>query len=107
MTESALDMLRSLQLVRAACDAITLIATVPGTGETEALWHFRNTVCCDTIIHSAVAKEDDTPWGAACQLIETLGIETLGIEAPTDAISVSRQRAASCLGKPPWVSQPR
>lgn len=42
MTESAQDILRSLQLVRAAGDAITLIAAAPGTGKTEALRQFAN-----------------------------------------------------------------
>lgn len=74
MTESARDMLRSLQMVSAAGDAITLIAAAPGTGKTEALWHFKNTMRPDAIFHTAVAKEDDTPWGAACQLMELLGI---------------------------------
>lgn len=55
MTESAQDILRSLQLVSAAGDgAITLIAAAPGAGKIEALWHFKNNMRRDAIFHTAV-----------------------------------------------------
>lgn len=95
MTESAQDILRSLQLVSAAGDgAITLIAAAPGAGKTEALWHFKNNMRRDAIFHTAVAKEDDTPWGAACQLMEVLEI---GRPNSRD-MRGSRQRIAEKVG---------
>lgn len=76
MTESAQDMLRSLQLVSAAaCDAITLISAAPGTGKTEVLRHFKREHRPDAVFHTAVAGEG-TPWGVACQLMEWLELGT-------------------------------
>ena len=75
MTESARDILRSLELVNSQFGgAITLISAAPGTGKTAALMHFKRTVRPDALFHTAVAEEDDTPWGVACQLMETLDL---------------------------------
>lgn len=75
MTESAQDILRSLQLVSGELGgALTMIAAAPGTGKTETLWHFRQHMKPSAIFHVAVAGEDDSPWGVACHLMETLEI---------------------------------
>ncbi|MDF3855293.1 AAA family ATPase [Paracoccus pantotrophus] len=76
MTASAQEMLRSLQLVSAeAGGAITLISAAPGTGKTEALYHFKREHRPDAVFHTAVAGEG-TPWGVACQLMEWLELGT-------------------------------
>ena len=74
LTESARDMLRSLQMVREEVGAMTLIAAAPGTGKTKALWHFKNTMMPKALLITATAGEDDTPWGLACQLMQMLNI---------------------------------
>ncbi|KGJ20716.1 AAA family ATPase [Paracoccus sanguinis] len=75
VTDSERDILRSLQLVsREGFGAITLIAAAPGVGKTHALWEFKHNFRPKAIMHTAVAEEDDTPWGVACQLMETLEI---------------------------------
>jgi len=95
MTQSAHDMLRSLQLVSTSSGgAITLIAAAPGTGKTEALWHFKNSVRPKAVFHTAVANEDDTPWGAACHLMELLQI---GVPNSRNLRS-SRQQIAEAIG---------
>lgn len=74
LTESARDMLRSLQMAREEAGAMTLIAAAPGTGKTKALWHFKNEMMPKALLIKATAGEDDTPWGLACQLMEKLNI---------------------------------
>lgn len=94
MTETAQDMLRSLQLVKSlGGDAITMIAAVPGTGKTQALWHFRRDVMPRAIFHTAVAGEG-TPWGVACQLMELLEI---GVPNSRDLLG-SRRSIAEGIG---------
>jgi DNA transposition AAA+ family ATPase len=94
MTETAQDMLRSLQLVKSlGGDAITMIAAVPGTGKTQALRHFRDTVMPRAIFHTAIAGEG-TPWGVACQLMELLEI---GVPNSRDLLG-SRRSIAEEIG---------
>lgn len=95
MTESAQDILRSLHLVsKVPSGAITLIAAAPGTGKTETLWHFKNSVRTDAVMHVAVAREDDTAWGAATQLMETLELGR-----PNNRnLRKSRQEIAEAIG---------
>lgn len=71
MTESARDMLRSLQLVSADGDALTLIAAAPGTGKTETLHHFKNTLRGDAVWITAVSGEGGI-WGVASLLMQRL-----------------------------------
>lgn len=106
MTESAQDMLRSLQLVRAAGNAITLIAAAPGTGKTEVLKHFAasqnaqkidldgNLKWDEVFLHTAVAGEG-TPWGLACQLMQ---IWNLG-EPNSRRLIETRQQIGRSVGK--------
>ncbi|MBU3032383.1 AAA family ATPase [Paracoccus marinaquae] len=94
MTESAQDILRSLQLVRAAGDAITLIAAAPGTGKTEALRQFANGQGSEVVLVTAVAGEG-TPWGVACQLMQ---LWNLG--APNSRnLMETRQMIGACVGR--------
>lgn len=106
MTESAQDMLRSLQLVRAAGNASTLIAAAPGTGKTEALKHFAASQNADKIdtagdykpdtvfLHTAVAGEG-TPWGLAGQLMLAWGMG----EPNSRRLTETRQLIGRCVGK--------
>lgn len=95
MTESAEDIIRSLCMVGGHDGgAITLISAAPGTGKTHSLMHFKMTQRPDAVFHTAVADEDDTPWGAACQLMETLGIGS-----PNNRnLRESRQKIAAAIG---------
>jgi hypothetical protein len=75
MTECARDILRRLQLVGTISDGgIALISAAPGTGKTKAVWYFKHDVKPGARLFKAIACEDDTPWGAACQLREMLYI---------------------------------
>lgn len=74
MTESAEEMLRSLQLVGSVFGgAITLIAAATGTGKTQALRQFKWKYRPRAIFHTAIAGEG-TPFGVACQLMEWLDL---------------------------------
>lgn len=106
MTESAQEMLRSLQLVRAAGNAITLIAAAPGTGKTEVLKHFTieqnreakkgKSGWVDNVVHlhTAVAGEG-SPWGLACQLMQAWN------QGPPNGrrLMETRQRIGECVGR--------
>lgn len=95
MTDSAKEMLRSLHLVGSRSDGeVALISAAPGTGKTKTIFHFKHNVKPETLLHLAIAKEDDTPWGAACQLMETLDI---GRPNNRD-MRASRQRIAEAVG---------
>lgn len=106
MTESAQDMLRSLQLVRAAGNAITLIAAAPGTGKTQALKHFAISQNAEKIdpdgryvadkvfLHTAVAGEG-TPWGLAGQLMQAWNLG----EPNSRRLTETRQLIGRCVGK--------
>lgn len=95
ITESAQDILRSAQLVSSEFGgAIGLIAAAPGTGKTKALLHFKHTMRRNALWHSAVKGEDDTPWGAATQL---MGL--LGIGKPNNRnLRASREQIADAVG---------
>ena len=93
MTESAQEMLRSLQLVSSSGDAITLIAAAPGTGKTQALRQFKRTQRPDAIFHAAIAGEG-TPWGVACQLMELLDLG----QPNSRNLLESRRRIAEDIG---------
>ena len=94
MTESAKDMLRSLNKVAEdTFGAITLIAASPGTGKSMTLMHFKNSEP-KALLMTAVAGEDDTPWGMACQLMERLN---LGRPNNRD-MRGSRQMIAEAIG---------
>lgn len=105
MTESAQDMLRSLQLVRAAGNAFTLIAAAPGTGKTEVLKHFTASQNAEKVsgdgtwrpdevfLHTAVAGEG-TPWGLASQLMQ---FWNLG-EPNSRRLTEARQMIGTCVG---------
>lgn len=95
MTGSAKEMLRSLHLVGSRSDGeVALISAAPGAGKTQAVFHFKHNIKPEALLHVAVAKEDDTPWGAACQLMETLDI---GRPNNRD-MRASRQRIAEAVG---------
>lgn len=95
MTESAQDILRTLQLVGSRGDGdVALISAAPGVGKTQAIWHFKHLIKPKAWLFVAVAKEDDTPWGAACQLMELLEI---GKPNNRD-MRGSRQRIAEAIG---------
>lgn len=95
MTESAQDILRSAQLVSSEMGgAITLVAAAPGTGKSKALMHFKHSVRKDALWHTAVKGEDDSPWGAAVQLMGLLGIGT-----PNNRnLRASRESIAEAIG---------
>lgn len=95
MTESARDILRTLQLIGSRADGeIALVSAVPGTGKTEVIWHFKHEFKPEARLFTAIAREDDTPWGAACQLMELLDI---GRPNNRDMRS-SRKRIADAIG---------
>lgn len=95
MTESAQDILRSAQLVSSEFGgAITLIAAVPGTGKTKSLLHFKHAFQGNAWWHTAVKGEDDTPWGAATQLMAMLEIGR-----PNNRnLRASREQIADAIG---------
>lgn len=106
MTASAREMERSLQLVRAAGNAITLIAAAPGTGKTEVLKHFASeqndeakkgkSGWVDNVahLHTAVADKG-SPWGLACQLMQAWN------QGPPNGrrLMETRQRIGECVGR--------
>ncbi|MFT4013032.1 MAG: AAA family ATPase [Paracoccus sp. (in: a-proteobacteria)] len=106
MTESARDMLRSLQLVRVAGNAMTLIAAAPGTGKTEVLKHFAVVqnghkfgsytpyVRDEVFLHTAVAGEG-TPWGLACQLMQMWGLG----EPNSRRLTETHKMIGACIGR--------
>lgn len=95
MTESAQDILRSAQLVSSVSGgAITLIAAAPGTGKSKALMHFMHSFRSDAVWHTAIKGEDDSPWGAAVQLMSHLEIG-----APNNRnLRASRESIAQAIG---------
>ncbi len=95
MTESAQDILRSAQLVSSEFGgAITLIAAAPGIGKTKSLMHFKHNFRPNAWCHTAVKGEDDTPWGAATQLMAMLEIGR-----PNNRnLRASREKIAEAIG---------
>lgn len=73
-TETAREILRCLESVQAGeGEDIGIVCGAPGTGKTEAVWHFAETGA-KVRVHKAVASEWGGVWNTATALCEELGL---------------------------------
>ncbi|MGG7567738.1 AAA family ATPase [Rhodovulum sp. DZ06] len=99
MTETAAEILRSLNLVRSGANGgVTMISGAPGIGKTEALLHLCEELGAQDAVYLRVAKGEGRPWNIAYNLLNAMGFHESALSS-YGSLTQRREYLARIVGK--------